>query len=102
MTVIIKIAVFVLGMYLSMRLIASLYGIIDLWYTIRTAYPKIIRGILGWGALTVAMDLLLESCYRPAFIWGLCAYVVFYAGFIWLNKLLVLRPSRMREIGDSS
>jgi hypothetical protein len=101
MTLIVKVAVFILGVYLSIRLIAALYGILDLWYTIRTAYPKIIRGILGWGILIVAIGLILNSHYRSPFLWGIVAFLAFHVGFIWLNKLLALRAVRSARMKDA-
>ena len=74
MTIIIKIVLFILGIYLSMRMIAALYGIIDLWYTIKTAYPRVIRGILFWGIITTCMLMFLGQ-YRYIFLWGLMGYV---------------------------
>lgn len=91
MTAILKIAVFILGMYLSVRLVAALYGVIDLWHTIRTAYPKVIRGILGWGIIISAIGLTLNSHYRSFFWWGLVAFLVLQVGSILLNKLLAAK-----------
>ncbi len=92
MTILIKIVVFLLGIYLSMRMIAALYGIIDLWYRIKRAYPKVIRGILIWGILTTYMIIFLGQ-YRRAFLWGVAAYV-----FIFLSSYLPTRLMLMREV----
>ena len=40
--IIVSCALFLLGAYLSLHAIAALYGIIDLWYTIWSAYPRVI------------------------------------------------------------
>lgn len=98
MTLIIKIAVFVLGMYLSLRLVAALYRIIDLWYTIGTAYPKVIRGIVGWVGLSIAIAALLGGQYRQAFAWGFVVFLIFYPVNVFLSKLLVGRSSKSVEI----
>ncbi len=92
MTIIIKIVVFILGIYLSMRMIAALYGIIDLWYTIKTEYPRVIRGVLVWGIITTCMVMFLGR-YRYAFLWGLMAYV-----FIYLFSYLPTRLVLIREV----
>jgi hypothetical protein len=98
MTIIIKIALFVLGMYLSVRVVAALYRIIDLWYTIGTAYPKVIRGIVGWVGLSIAIAALLGEHYRQAFAWGFVLFVIFYPVTVFLSKLLVGRSAQSVEI----
>ena len=45
MTRVLDVAFFVAGVYLSIRGIAACYRVIDLWYAIGTAYPKVIRGL---------------------------------------------------------
>jgi len=97
MTVIIEIALFLAGMCLSVQVIAALYGIIDLWYTIKTAYPKVIRGILVWCAVTIAVAWFLGDLYRPAFLWGLAVYVLVYLGSFIGQQLLVKRNARLIE-----
>jgi hypothetical protein len=91
MTSIFKIAAFVLGMYLSIRVLAAFYRVMDLWYIIGKAYPKILRGILGWGALTAAIGLTLNGHYRSPFLWGFVVSLAVHIAFIWLNKLLAMR-----------
>ena len=93
--IVIKIAVFILGMLLSVQLIAALHGCIDLWYTIKTAYPRVIRNILLWGALVFVIAWLLAGRYQPAFLWGLVAYVVFYFGTYLIHKAVFIRNVRL-------
>ena len=88
---IIKVLVFILGIYISMRMIAALFGIIDLWYTMKTAYPRVIRGILVWGIITTCLAMVLGQ-YRYAYLWGLMAYVFIY--------LLSYLPDRFRLIRE--
>ncbi len=91
----IVIALFLLGTYLSIRAIAALYRVIDLWYTIRTAWAKVLRGILGWCGGAVAIALLLPDRYRPAFLWGLAGYLSFYlAAFLLLHLVIPRIASR--------
>lgn len=66
---------FVLGIYFSIRVIAALYGILDLWYTIRTAYPRVLGAILGWGLIAAALAWALPG---TAFLWGFGAYWLFF------------------------
>ena len=76
--IIVKIAVFLLGMYLSVRVIAAFYRILDLWYDIRNHYGKVISGILGWGGITLAVSLLLDGHWRSLFCMGLVIYAVIF------------------------
>lgn len=98
MTLIINTAVFVLGMYLSVRVVAALYRIIDLWYTIGTAYPKVIRGIVGWVGLSIAIAALLGEHYRQAFAYGFVAFLIFYPVSTISSKLLVGKSTQSVEI----
>ena len=94
-TTIITIAVFLLGMALSVQLIAAFYGIIDLWYTIRTVWFKVIRRIALWSIIVIAITLTLGGSYRSAFLWGLVALVVFQIGVFGGMKLLIIRNARL-------
>ena len=98
MTVILDIVIFLFGMCICVQLMAALYGIIDLWYTIRTAYPTVIRRILVWTLLCVAIAWLLGNELRPAFLWGLVGYVGFYLFSFWGYQLLFLRNVRLLGI----
>ena len=95
MTSLVTIAVFLSGMVLSVQLIAALYGIIDLWYSIRTAYLKVIGRIALWSAIVFGLAWILGELYRPAFLWGLGALVVFQIGVFGGMKLLVIRNARL-------
>jgi hypothetical protein len=69
---------FVLGVYLAMRVIASWYGVIDLWYTLRTVWPKVSARIVIWGGCALALTLLLTGQVRSAFVTGFVGYLAFY------------------------
>jgi len=97
MTIVIKIIVFLFGMCVCVQLVAALYGIIDLWYTFRTEYPKVIRRILIWSVLTIAIAWLLGNQLSPAFLWGLAGYVVFYPIAYSGLKLFAIRNQRLLE-----
>ena len=99
MTLLFQIAAFALGVFLSIRMIASLYAIIDLWYAIGTAYPRVLRGILGWGAVILATGWLLERPYRMALAWGLLGFLVFYVS-LYVIRYPVLRA--LRRSGEES
>ena len=97
MTIVIKIIVFFFGMCICVQLVAALYGIIDLLYTFRTEYPKVIQRILIWSALTIAIAWLLGNQLRPTFLWGLAGYVVFYPIAYSGLKLFATRNQRLLE-----
>ncbi len=87
-------------MWICVQLVAALYGIIDLRYTFRTEYPKVIRRILIWSVLTIAIAWLLGNQLRPVFLWGLAGYVVFYPIAYSGLKLFAIRNQRLLE-GES-
>lgn len=89
-------ALFVLGVYLSIRLLAALHRARDLWYTIRTAWPRVGAGVVGWGGATVAAALLATGERRGAFLAGLLGYAAFYASLFPLFALAVRARRRAR------
>jgi len=88
LTIVIIIALFLLGMFLGAQLIAALYGVIDLWYTIKTAYLSVIKGILGWSVVIAALTLFVGDTYRPALMWGLAAFAGCHVGTFGLTLLI--------------
>jgi hypothetical protein len=89
MTLCLKIIVFLLGMCLSVQLVAAFYRLVDLWYTIHTVYPKIVQGLLGWIGISVVIIIILGEQWRGAFLWGLGLYVPFYLlNFILIRSLI--------------
>ncbi len=94
MTIIIIIALFLLGMFLGAQLIAALYGVIDLWYTIKTAYLSVIKGILGWSVVIAALTLFLGETYRPALMWGLAAFAGCHVATFGLTTFIARMATR--------
>lgn len=86
-------ALFAGGVYLCLRLIAAAYRLLDLWYTIRTAYPAVLRGILGWGGAAAATAAVLEGRHRLAFLLGLLAFLLFYLSLYRLRHLVLRKPA---------
>lgn len=72
------VVLFGLGVHLALRTVAALYRIIDLWYAIKTAYPQVLRGVIGWGGATVAVAVLLPQAYRSAFLLGQVSFLGFH------------------------
>ena len=69
---------FLLGVYLAIRTIAALYRILDLWYVIHAAWWRVLREVAGWGGAVALIGGLLPDNRRPAFLWGLGAFLAFY------------------------
>lgn len=73
-----RVLLFLLGAYLSMRVIAALYRVLDLWYTIRAAWPQVLRGLVVWVGGTSAVGAALPGELRVAFVWGAAAFAGFF------------------------
>ena len=86
-------ALFLCGAYLGMRTIAAAYRVIDLWYAIGTAYPRVVRGILGWGGASAAIAALAGEHHRRAFLYGMLAFLLFYLSLYVLRHLVLRKPA---------
>ncbi len=87
MTLLLQIAAFALGSYLSIRMIVALHGIADLWFMIDKAWPRVLSGVLVWGAAIGVIAWLMARPYQAAFVWGLLTYLVFYLSLLPLARL---------------
>ncbi len=98
MLIIIKILLFLLGMSLMVQVIAAIYGILDLWYTIRTAWTQVLKRIIIWAGLTFIVFLILKGDNRQAFLAGLVIYTCIYISIPLFSKLasaFISRPVKM-------
>lgn len=86
-------ALFLCGAYLCMRTIAAVYRILDLWYMIGTTYPRVVRGVLGWGGASAVSAGLAGDLHRGAFLGGLLAFLIFYLSLFCLRHLALRRPA---------
>jgi hypothetical protein len=86
-------ALFACGVYVCLRLIAASYRVLDLWYTIRTAWPRVAGGIGAWGILAAVLAALLEDGRRTAFRAGMLSYLAFYLSLYALRHLLLRSPA---------
>jgi hypothetical protein len=93
--ILIKVFVFLLGIYMAMRIVAAFYGIIDLWFTFKTAYLKVFQRIIGWSIIT-SLLILFFGHYKKSFLWGMAAYGIFY-----ILTFLLIRISLIREVKSS-
>lgn len=82
MTLLLQLAAFALGAFLSIRMIAALHGAVDLWYDIKAMYPRVIGQIVVWEVTILASLWLLEIPYQTAFLWGFGIYLLFYLSLL--------------------
>ena len=97
MTLLLQLAAFALGAYLSIRMIAALHGAVDLWYHIEAMCPRVIGAIVVWEAMVLASLWLLELPYQSAFLWGFGLYLLFYLSLLPLTGLFVGRTRSDRR-----
>ena len=98
MTACLKIIIFLVGMGISVQLVAAFYRILDLWYTIHTVYLRIVREILIWIGISAVIVIILGKQWRGAFLWGLGLYVPFYLLNFFLIQMMIRHWSRPKEI----
>ncbi|MCI5219200.1 MAG: hypothetical protein D3914_08425 [Candidatus Electrothrix sp. LOE2] len=84
-----KIIVFLLGMGVAVQVLAAFYLILDLRYTIRTEYPRVIRGILFWCGISGIIAFLVGDNLRNAFLRGMIFYLPFYAANFYLLQGII-------------
>ena len=88
---------FAIGVYVSIRVLAALYRIADLWYRIGTDWPRVARGIVAWGGAALAVALLAEDGRRAAFLCGLAGYAVLHVVLYVATRAYVLGRLRARR-----
>ena len=98
MTTLGKVIVFLLGICLSVQVVAAFFRVLDLWYMIRLAYPKVLRGILGWVGISCVIAVVIKEPWRGAFLWGLILYVPFYLVNFFLIQRAIRYWSQPKEI----
>lgn len=98
MTTLLQLAAFALGIYLSIRMIAALHGIADLWYMIGKVWLRVLAGVLAWGTAIGVIAWLMARPYQAAFAWGLLTYLVAYLSLQPLARLYVARRRADRNI----
>ena len=79
---------FLVGVHLCTRLIASCYGIVDLWYCFRQYWYKLLGKILLWSAIIVVIGLLAAPVHHIAFMAGLAFFAIFHIVIYWVGQLL--------------
>jgi len=94
-----SVGLFAIGVYLSIRALAALYRIADLWYRIGTDWPRVARGIIGWVGTAIAVALLAKGGRRAAFLYGLAGYAVFHVVLHVAMRAYVRMRLRARRRG---
>ncbi len=92
-----KIIVFLLGMCVAVQVVAAFYRIIDLWHTIRSEYPSVIKGLFFWGSISALIAFLVGDSLRPAFLWGMIFYLPFYVANFFLLQSIIKYRYKKRE-----
>lgn len=91
---ILNILCFLLGIHLSMTLIASCYRIIDLWYRIDEFLGQISQRLALVVILNAIVILWLEDSRQIAFISGQLLFLVFHVFIYWVGRIMVYFLSR--------
>ena len=99
MDILISIAAFFLGVYLAIRLLSALYRLLDFGYAMDREWRRVMAGILGWGGTAIALAWLIGPSRRGALLWGMAAYLIFYAGLNALGEITIMRR---RKVGATN
>ena len=89
MTALLHFAAFALGVYLAIRMIAALYGAVDVWHMIAKAWPRVVADVFVWGVTTGVIAWLMRGPYRSSLVWGLLIYLAFYLSIWPLARLYI-------------
>lgn len=88
---------FAVGVHLSLRTIAALHRVIDLWYTMGTVWPRVLRGIAAWGGAIVLLSVFLPPAVRAPLLWGCGAYLASYLILAVLRHAVIPNPDARRD-----
>lgn len=89
-----KIFLFFLGLVASFYLVTALFGILDLWYAIGRAYPRVIRRILVPGGITAVIAVIAGEAGRTWFGLGLAVYPLLLISMYIVSIFLTKKPRR--------
>jgi hypothetical protein len=98
MTALLQLAAYALGTYLSIRMIAALHGLVDVWCVIDKTWRRVFADVVLWGVMTGVIAWLLNEPYRAALSWGVSTYLIFYRSLLPLIGLYVSRRRTDRDI----
>ena len=97
MTLLLEVAAFVLGAWLSIRMIAALHGAMDLWYDIGGTWLRVTGDVVFWEVVILVGLWLLERPYQAAFAWGFWTYIAFYLSLLPLGQFVISRARSDRR-----
>jgi len=95
--VVASVLLFAVGAHLALRTIAALHRVIDLWYTMGTMWPRVLRGLAGWGGAIYVLSVLLPPALRAPLLWGCGAYLAFYLSLVVLRHAVIPNPDARRD-----
>ena len=87
---------FLLGAYLAVRLLTALHRVVDLWYAIGREWPRVVRGLVVWSGVPLALIVVLPDRHARVLVLGLAGYAACYVAAAVLWFLLVPVISRWR------
>ena len=91
---ILEILCFLLGIHLSMMLVASCYRLVDLWYRISDFIFTILIRIITVAALNAIFIVWLQGANQIAFISGQIFFLTFHILIFWVGRVLVIFLTR--------
>lgn len=91
---ILEVICFLLGIHLSMMMVASCYRLIDLWYRLREFIVGILARIIVVAALNAIFMIAFQDAVQIAFISGQLFFLVFHVVIFWIGRLLVMVVTR--------
>jgi hypothetical protein len=91
----VAVVLFLAGGYLSIQVLGALYGFLDFFGRLRTAWPGLLARLAAWSLAAGVMVTLLGPGYRSALAWGAASLVAWYLAAFALRHLLVRRMPRL-------
>lgn len=91
----VAVALFLAGGYLCIQVLGALYGFLDFFGRLRTAWPGLLARLAAWSAAAGVIVALLGLGYRSAFVWGAASLVAWYLAAFALRHLFVRRMPRL-------
>ena len=90
--------IFLLGVHLTMQLVASLYRILDLWYRIGDFLFPIARSVIFYTLIMALIWWYLEGSKESTFLWGCLFFLGFHVSVFWIGQVM-FRVKRWRQQG---
>jgi hypothetical protein len=86
---------FIAGLVIAIQWLAAVHSIVDLWYTMRTAWRVVSVRVIRWSAVAVASFLVVGDRHRAPLLAGMAFYgIVFVGTYTFMIIVGGLRPRR--------